>query len=75
MGRSRSPWIEPGVPVEQWLGHYIIKRIETEIAALASQVAANSQMPQREAHIDLVALYLGYLRRAFIAQSASGKVR
>jgi hypothetical protein len=71
MGRSRSPWIEPGVPRESWLGNYIIKRIETEIAALAKEVAGEAGVAPREAHIDLVALYLGYLRRAFIAHDGA----
>jgi hypothetical protein len=55
------------VPRESWLGNYIIKRIETEIAALAKEVAGEAGVAPRQAHIDLVTLYLGYLRRAFIA--------
>jgi hypothetical protein len=70
MGRSRSPWIEPGVPREQWLGNYVIARIKDEIAALARKVASTLNVAERDAHIDLVALYLGYLRRAFIAHGA-----
>ena len=71
MGRSRSPWIEQGTPREGWLGNTIIAHIENELADLARRIADAAQVPRRQAHIDLVGLYLGYLRRAFIAQSGA----
>jgi hypothetical protein len=73
MGRSRSPWIEPATSRERWLGNYVIARIQDDLAPLARQIHQEVQIAEREAHIDLLTLYLGYLRRAFIAQSGAGR--
>jgi hypothetical protein len=73
MGRSRSPWIEPATPRERWLGNYVIARIQEDLGPLAKQINQEVQIAEREAHIDLLTLYLGYLRRAFIAQSGAGR--
>lgn len=69
MSRPGSDWNREDnrTPKHQWLGSYIVARLENDIKALAEQLAASGLATQRELHIDLAQLYLGYLRRAFIA--------
>jgi hypothetical protein len=73
MVRDRSDWRENRTPPRSdWLGSYVITTITGEITTLAQHIAEASGMAQRGVHIDLTKLYLGYLRRAFIA---SGQTR
>jgi hypothetical protein len=74
MSRPGSDWNREDnrIPKPQWLGSYIVARLENEIKTLAQELAGSGLATQRELHIDLTQLYLGYLRRAFIA---SGQTR
>jgi hypothetical protein len=74
MSRPGSDWNKEDsrIPKSQWLGRYIIDRLEKDIAALAHRLAETGLATEREIRIDLTQLYLGYLRRAFIA---SGQTR
>ncbi len=69
MSRPGSDWNREDyrTPKQQWLGSYIVARLENEIKTLAQELAESGLATQHELHIDLTQLYLGYLRRAFIA--------
>lgn len=69
MSRPGSDWNREDnrTPKHQWLGSYIISRLENDINTLAQRLAKSGVGTERELRIDLTQLYLGYLRRAFIA--------